>query len=132
MSAAYMLDTDVLSYALRGEGRVLEHISNHGRSELCISSISLAELRFGVVRRASTRLDRIVRALAEQIQVLSFDVRCAYQYGVVAAKLEAEGRRIGKFDMLIAAHAISLDATLVTNNVAHFERIRGLRVENWT
>lgn len=126
-----MLDTDSVSCALRGEGNVGTAILAHLPSEICISSITLAELRFGAGRRKSPKLDSAIAAFASNISVTPFDDECAMVYGRVAAHLAADGSPIGEFDVLIAAHAIALDVTLVTNNVKHFKRVRGLRTQNW-
>ena len=103
----------------------------HLPSELCISSITLAELRHGASRRSSTKLHESIDAFIMNVAVLPFDDVCAGQYGVLAAELASLGTPIGDFDVLIAAHAIAVEATLVTNNVKHFNRVRGLPVENW-
>jgi tRNA(fMet)-specific endonuclease VapC len=126
-----MLDTDTVSFAVRGEGRVGPKIVEHRPSELCISAITLAELRFGVERRKSARLDRTITALLSNLAVMPFDDDCAVTFGRIASKLAETGSPIGDLDALIAAHAIALDVTLVTNNAKHFARIPGLHVENW-
>ena len=126
-----MLDTDSVSYALRGEGHVGTAILAHLPSEICISAITLAELRFGAERRKSAKLDAAIAAFVSNVSVVPFDDECANVFGRVAAHLADEGSPIGEFDILIAAHAITLDVTLVTNNVKHFKRVRGLRSENW-
>jgi tRNA(fMet)-specific endonuclease VapC len=126
-----MIDTDSVSDALRGHGHVGTAILTHLPSEICISSITLAELRFGAERRKSAKLDSAIAAFASNVSVVPFDEECATVFGRVAAHLAAEGSPIGELDVLIAAHAIALDVTLVTNNVKHFKRVRGLRTENW-
>lgn len=126
-----MLDTDTVSYALRGEGRVAARILDHRPSELCISSITLAELRYGAHRRQSVKLHGLIDAFISNIPALPFDDTCAGHFGALAAELAARGTPIGNLDVLIAAHAIAADATLVTNNVKHFARVRALSVENW-
>lgn len=131
MSSTFMLDTDSVSFALRGEGRVGVAILDHRPSELSISAITLAELRFGAERRKSARLDKAITAFVSNIAVMPFDDECAVVFGRIAADLAEKGSPIGEFDVLIAAHAIVLDATLVTNNVKHFKRVRSLRTENW-
>lgn len=126
-----MLDTDTVSFALRGQGRVGATILRHKPSELCISAITMAELRFGATRRKSARLHALIDAFADNVAVMQFDEEGAVAFGRVASELADRGAPIGEFDALIAAHAISLDVTLVTNNVKHFNRIAGLTVENW-
>jgi tRNA(fMet)-specific endonuclease VapC len=126
-----MLDTDTVSFALRGQGRVAAAIVSHRPSELCISAITLAELRYGAARRKSTKLDGLIDAFTRDVAVMPFDDGCALDFGAIASELSAKGSSIGEFDALIAAHAINLQLTLVTNNVKHFSRVRGLKVENW-
>lgn len=126
-----MLDTDSVSFALRGEGRVAEMILQHRPSQLCISAITLAELQYGAARRRSARLDKLIAAFAGSIATLAFDEQCAAAFGRIASDLAKAGSPIGDFDVLIAAHAVTRDLTLVTNNRKHFSRVRGLRSENW-
>jgi tRNA(fMet)-specific endonuclease VapC len=131
VTLAFMLDTDTVSYALRGQGRVASSILEHRPSELCVSALTLAELRFGAARRKSARLHSLIDAFAGNIGVMPFDEVCAGRFGVIASELADRGSPIGELDALIAAHAVSLELTLVTNNVRQFKRIPGLNVENW-
>jgi len=131
VTARYMLDTDSVSFALRGQGRVGTTIVSHVPSELCISAITVAELRFGADRRKSKKLHRLIDAFTATISVVSFDEACAATFGKLAGKLVAKGRPIGSYDTLIAVHALTLRVTLVTNNEKHFKQVEGLRVENW-
>ena len=131
----YMLDTNTLVYVLNARPQhqaVLDRFNQQDPRNLCLSSITLAELRFGVEqsqRRASTqgKLDRVIGAL----NVAPFEERAARAYGSLRALLQASGKPIGPLDTLIAAHALSLGVALVTNNMREFSRVRGLRVENW-
>jgi tRNA(fMet)-specific endonuclease VapC len=125
----YMLDTDTVSLALRGVGNVEKRILGHKPSRLCISSITLAELRFGLEKKRSPQLERVVTAFVRGIHVAPFDAKAAFHFGKVATSLI--GTPIGEFDALLAAHAIALDATLVTNNTRHFQRVPGLEIETW-
>jgi tRNA(fMet)-specific endonuclease VapC len=127
----YMLDTDTVSFALRGFGAVSTRLLEHKPSEICMSVITLAELRYGAVRRSSRKLHAIIDAFAAGVTVVSFDEVVAAQFGAVAATLVRQGTPIGDFDALIAAHALALDLTLVTNNTKHFSRVDGLRIDNW-
>lgn len=126
-----MLDTDTISFAMRGQGGVAARIVEHRPSDLCISAISVAELRFGAARRKSAKLHAMIDGLLSNFAVMPFEESSAGEYGEVASLLAARGLPIGGFDALIAAHAISLGVTLVTNNVKHFARVRGLTVANW-
>jgi len=127
----FMLDTDSVSFALRGQGHVGAQILEHRPSELCISSITVAELRYGAHRRNSAKLHKSIDAFLSNVASLPFDEECAAHFGVLAAELARRGTPIGDFDVLIAAHAIAAQAILVTNNMKHFARVRDLTVENW-
>jgi tRNA(fMet)-specific endonuclease VapC len=126
-----MLDTDTVSFALRGQGRVAARLLDHRPSELCISSITVAELRFGAEARRSRKLHRLISTFVEAVAVVPFDERAADRFAAVAAALARRGEPIGTFDTLMAAHALSLGLTFVTNNVKHFGRVVGLKAENW-
>ncbi len=127
----YMLDTDTVSFALRGQGRVAARILEHRPSQLCISSITLAELRFGAETRRSRKLHRLIITFVESVEVVAFDQRAADRFATVATSLARRGAPIGTFDTLMAAHALSLALTFVTNNTQHCSRVVGLRTENW-
>jgi tRNA(fMet)-specific endonuclease VapC len=127
----FMLDTDTVSFALRGQGRVAARLLEHLPSQLCISSITLAELRFGAEARRSRKLHSLISTFAESVEVLPFEQTAADRFAAVATSLVRRGEPIGTFDTLIAAHALSLGMTLVTNNSKHFGRVAGLKVENW-
>jgi len=127
----YMLDTDSVSFALRGYGRVAARLLEHRPSELCISSVTLAELRFGAEARRSRKLHRLITTFVESVGVVPFDQPAADRFATVAVSLARRGEPIGTFDTLMAAHALSLGLTFVTNNTQHFGRVTGLRTENW-
>lgn len=100
--------------------------------DLCVSSVVVAELRYGAdrsdhPRRNHSRLDDFL----EEMACRNFDSRAAVVYGRLRVSLESRGQQIGPYDMMIAAHALSLDLTLVTDNVREFGRVQGLRIENW-
>jgi len=127
----FMLDADTVSYAIRGQGQVGARLLEHQPSELCISSITWAELRFGAEAKRSPKLRRTIRSFAKDVTVLPFDQAAADKFAVVAAALARRGTPIGSFDTLVAAHALSLGLTVVTNNTKHFGRVPRLSVENW-
>ena len=127
----YMLDTDTVSFALRGQGRVAAHLLEHRPSELCISSITLAELRYGAETRRSRRLHRLIGTFVDAIEIMPFDQSAASRFATVATALARRGEPIGTFGTLMAAHALSLRLTFVTNNTRHFTRVAGLATENW-
>jgi tRNA(fMet)-specific endonuclease VapC len=127
----FMLDTDTVSFALRGRGQVATHLLDHRPSEICISSITLAELRYGADMKRSRKLHGLIDTFVEAITVLPFDRTAADRFGPVATALAGQRTPIGEFDTLIAAHALAVRLTLVTNNTKHFARVAGLRTENW-
>jgi len=126
-----MLDTNIVSELIRNPaGRAGQRARAAGDS-VCVSIIVAAELRYGCARKGSPRLLRRVEEFLREVRVLPFDVPADGEYGGIRAELEAAGRPIGSNDLLIAAHAYTLGATVVTVNVGEFRRIRGLNVENW-
>lgn len=127
----FMLDTDTVSFALRGVGAVAIRLAERKPSELCMSAVTLAELRFGAAKRGSRRIHRAIEAFLTGVEVLPFDEAAAERFGAIAAVLSSDGEPIGQMDTLIAAHALSVSATLVTNNARHFSKVRGLKIENW-
>ena len=126
-----MLDADTVSWALRGQGAVATRLLEHRPSQLCISSITLAELRFGADAKRSRKLHGLIDTFMQSVAVMPFDVAAAGRFGPVASALARRGEPIGTFDTLIAAHALSLGLTFVTNNVKHFQRVAGLKTANW-
>ncbi len=129
----YMLDTNIIAYAKNKRPEsVLRRFMQCRPEDMCLSSIALAELEFGV--RNSARPEQNQLALVtflSRIAVLPFDADAAMEYGVIRADLTKKGQLIGANDLLIAAHAKALGLTLVTNNTREFERVEGLKVENW-
>lgn len=127
-----MLDTNIVSDLVRNpQGPVMRHIVRVRAEAVCVSIITAAELRYGCARKGSAKLLANVEAILGSIQVLALDVPAVAEYGGIRAELEAAGKPIGPNDLLIAAHAYSLGAILVTANTGEFTRIRGLQVENW-
>ena len=127
----YMLDADSVSYALRGQGQVAKRLLEHQPSDLCISAITLAELKYGAEAKRSQKIRRAISAFTKDVAVLPFDEASAERFGTVAAALAGRGEPIGVVDTLVAAQALSLGVTVVTNNTRHFSRVPGLAVENW-
>jgi len=129
-----LLDTDTVIYILKHRPPgVAAHFERCSPEEVAISAVSIAELMFGAEKsRNPVKARRAVEKIAELLQVLPFDEGAARVYGRVRSHLEKLGTPIGALDTLIGAHALFAHATLVTNNVREFERIPGLRVENWT
>ena len=125
-----MLDTDTVSFVLRGEGAAGANLTAHAPSAVCLSAISLSELRFGAEKRRSKRLHRLIDTFVATVDVVPFDAVAAASFGRLCADLESGGAPIGVLDTLIAAHAMSLNLTLVSNNTKHFTRVKGLKTLN--
>ena len=129
-----LLDTNTCIYLINQHPlEVLRKFNEYAVGDIGISSVTAAELHFGVHK--SQRPEENRRALEQfllPLNVAPFDENAAAAYGHVRAQLEKQGTLIGPLDTLIAAHALSLDLTLVTNNLREFERVPGLEVENWT
>jgi tRNA(fMet)-specific endonuclease VapC len=129
---SYLLDTDIVSDLVRApNGRVAARIREVGELRVATSIVVAAELRYGAARRGSERLTRQVETILGALTVLPLDEPVDEVYGDVRAELEAAGTPIGANDLLIAAHAIALDFVVVTGNEREFERVPGLRIENW-
>lgn len=127
-----MLDTNVVSFVLRDpKGYALRRVAEFGDEGLAVSVIVAAELRFGVAKRGSAALARQIEAVLDELEVLPFEPPADREYARIRAALEGAGRPIGPNDLFIAAHAVALDATLVTANVDEFERVPGLRILKW-
>lgn len=128
----FLLDTNVLSDLVRHpQGRIAARIAAVGEERVCTSIIVAAELRYGGARKGSTRLSTQVAAILGAIEVIPFETPADAVYGEIRTTLERIGRIIGGNDLLIAAHAVALGLTLVTDNEREFSRIEGLTVENW-
>ena len=130
----YMLDTNICIYAIKHKPeQVFQRLQEHEPSEICISSVTYAELVHGVEKSRSVEKNRVALALLlANIEIMSFDSLAAESYGKVRADLEKAGTPIGPLDMMIAGHAKSLGYIVVTNNTKEFERVKGLKLENWT
>ncbi len=132
MTVRYMLDTNIISDLVKNPGGpAARHVQAVGEGTLCTSIIVAAELRYGCAKKGSSTLLKRVEALLAEMPVLALDVPADAEYGGIRAELEAAGQTIGHNDLLIAAHAHALGATIVTANEREFRRIRGLEVENW-
>jgi tRNA(fMet)-specific endonuclease VapC len=128
----YLLDTNIVSNLVRNpQGRVADRLKAVGEQNICTSIIVAAELRYGTAKKASPRLTAQVEAVLGVIDTLPFDSPADEIYGPIRTQLELVGTPIGGNDLLIAAQALALDHTLVTDNDQEFARVDGLRVENW-
>lgn len=130
----YILDTNIISYLIKNRDFKLidkfEKVSEE--HTIAVSSITVAELFYGLKKKNSTKLEVAVREFLYPLEKLAFDENAAYTYGDIRTQLETSGTVIGAHDMFIAAHAKSLNAVLVTNNTREFERVLCLKVEDWT
>ena len=130
---SYMLDTNICVYAIKNRPpEVLRRLKANMNEGLFISSVTLAELRYGVERSASpAKNERALLQFLSILEVLPFDATAALEYGKIRAFLQNRGTPIGPLDTLIAAHARAEGMTLVTNNVREFARTPDLQIENW-
>lgn len=129
----YMLDTDIVSYSMkRSNEAVLQKLRATPVNAACISAIAESELRFGVETSPRRQVDlAALETFLRYTQVLDYPAAAARDYGEIRAYLKLTGAMIGANDLLIAAHARCLGLTLVTNNAREFNRVPGLRIENW-
>ena len=128
-----LLDTNICIYIIKKKpDQVIERLRNTRVPDVGVSSITLSELEYGVAKSARPEQNKlaIVEFLAP-LEILPYDDMAAQEYGKVRVYLEKQGTPIGSMDMLIAAHALSLNCILVTNNESEFRRIPALKIENW-
>ena len=130
----YMLDTNICIYAIKKRPeKVLERLQKVKAQDVCISSVTYAELMHGVYKsRAVERNLLALSLLLSNIEIMKFDSDAADEYGRIRAALEKNGTPIGPLDTMIAGHAMSLGCTLVTSSTKEFARIKGLKTANWT
>ena len=130
----YLLDTNICIYIIKKKPiDVFEKFKNFTVGDIGISSITLAELQYGIEKSSNAEKNReALEKFLTPIEIIDYGYDATIEYGKIRAELEKKGVPIGPLDMLIASHAKSLDVILVTNNVREFERISGLKTENWT
>lgn len=129
-----MLDTNIASFIIKNHSKTLDsRIRFIPIHKMCISAVTRAELRYGVVKKGNNdRLAKSVDDFLTQMNVLDWDIMASERYAFVRSDLEANGNVIGNMDMLIASHALATDLTLITNNTKEFSRVIGLFIEDWT
>ena len=128
----YLLDTNIISDLIRNpQGRVTDRIRKLGEEQIATSIIVAAELRFGAARKGSARLTARVEEILASIEVFPFESPADQEYANLRSRLEEKGKVVGSNDLLIAAHALSLGATLVTANEREFAMVKTLICENW-
>ena len=128
----YMLDTNICIYVIKNYPAKLRETFNRLAEQLCISTVTLAELHYGA-EKSARRLENLqaIEQFTARLEVLPFSPRAGAHYGQIRANLERAGKPIGPHDMLIGAHARAEGLTVVTNNAREFRRVPGLTVENW-
>lgn len=127
-----LLDTNTCIYIINNRPpEVLERFRSYKAGEVGISSIAASELAYGVSKSGSIKNRKALDMFLAPLQVLPFDVQCLWFYADLRASLEKKGLTIGPMDTLIAAQALSIDGTLVTNNLKEFSRVPKLKLENW-
>ena len=129
----YLLDTNIASFIIKGNSPAVDRrLAKVAMAQLAVSAVTEGELRFGAARLPhATRLNNLIEDFFLRVAVLPWDSDAAQQYGRLRATLEREGQPMGNLDAMIAAHALALDAILVTNDHA-FARIKKLRLADWT
>ncbi len=128
----YLLDTNIVSHLLRDpHGPIADQIRSVGEESVCTSIVVTAELRYGVAKRASPKLAAQLEAVLAALEALPLEAPSDEAYGRIRTQLEREGTPIGGNDLLIAAQALSLGYTLVTDNEPEFRRVEGLSITNW-
>ena len=129
----YMLDTNICIFIIKNRPEnVIRKFMEHEQEDICISSITYAELVHGVEKSQAKEKNRIALMLfLSEIQIIPFDDMAGQVYGVIKTDLQKKGTPIGPLDTLIAAHAKALNYTLVTNNIREFVRVEGLKLEDW-
>jgi len=131
-SLAYLLDTNILSDLIRNpQGMVAARIAKAGEDTVCTSVIVAAELRYGASKSHSTKLAERIDLILSALEILPLETPADRQYAAIRHHLSRQGTPIGPNDLLIAAHALASDLTVVTANVGGFSRVPGLKVENW-
>ena len=127
-----MIDTNIAIYTLKNRPDKVRVTFKKHSGEMCLSSISLGELIFGAEKSAQVERNlAVIEGFAARLNIEPFDARAAMHCGQLRAELSGSGRLIGPYDMLIAGHARSMGLILVSNNLREFNRVPGLRIENW-
>jgi tRNA(fMet)-specific endonuclease VapC len=128
----YLLDTDTVIYILKGHPAVAENLKNHLQDPVKISIVTYMELQYGAYKsqHVAANLAKI-KSLGQSMEVTPITTAAAEIFGMLKADLEKDGTRLDDFDLVVAACALANNLTLVTNNTKHFERIEGLKLENW-
>ncbi len=128
----YLLDTNIVIYTMKNRPKEVRDALRRYYGQICISSVTYMELVYGAERSANPEQNlRVLEGFAARLDVLSYGTDAATHTGQIRAELAAAGTPIGPYDQMIAGHARSLGLIVVTNNAREFERVKGLRVDNW-
>ncbi len=128
----YMLDTNIVIYTMKNRPEEVRHAFKRHDGQMCISTITLGELIYGAERSSQPEKNmEVIEGMAARLEVLPFEGLDAAHFGQLRAELMSLGKPIGPYDMMIAGHARARGLILVTNNTREFERVPGLRIENW-
>jgi len=128
----YMLDTNIVIYTIRNRPSEVRDAFNRHAEQMCISSVTWGELVYGAEHSSRPEENlAVVEGMAARLKVLPFGTHDADHFGQIRAELKREGNLIGPYDMMIAGHARARGLVLVTNNMREFERVLGLRLDNW-
>lgn len=130
----YMLDTNIIIYTINNRNlEVVSKFRKHSPNDMCISSITMAELEYGVCNSSKPAQNRFaLLGFLSGIEILPFDAKASREYGMIRHQLKKNGTPIGNNDLLIASHAKSLNLKLITNNIKEFRQVEGLDVESWS
>ena len=130
----YMLDTNICIYIIKEKPqKVLEKFHSLNIGDICISVITFSELEYGVQKSKYTEKNKTaLTSFLSPLEILPFNQKAALKYGKIRANLEKQGNIIGAYDLMIGAHALSENLTLITNNENEFKRISELSIENWS
>jgi len=128
----YLLDTDTIIYSMKGVGSVKENLLRHYHCPMKISIIKLMELYYGAYKsqKVVSNLAKI-KKLEQSFEIIQLDIRIIRLFGTLKARLEKKGTPSDDFDLIIASCALVHSLTLVTNNIRHFQKIKGLKITNW-
>ena len=128
----FMLDTNICIFTIKNKPQIVREAFNLHDGQLCISTVTLMELIYGAEKSATPEKNiAVVEGFAARLEVLSFDNEAAAHTGMIRSELAKAGTPIGPYDQMIAGHARSRGLVVVTNNLKEFERVSGLRVEDW-
>ena len=129
----YLLDTNIVSYWMRGDARLIERIRSHSPTELALSTITLAEILYGIEKSPIKKRERRLKIeqISSELKIYPFDEMAARKYAVIRSQLEKSGTAISERDTQIASIAMANQLIVVTHNVREFGRVSRLKVEDW-